>query len=237
MDFQILDDEWTVSFFNFLKSKGLDFTYFPKKRKIKFLNDLDEPLFSIRLSTQLKFDIQKNELALEEFSNYLLILIRSGIGSVGFVQNRDLLHHKVFRAYMVRKKQGKSQVKYLKTKGKSRAGSRIRLHATLEFFQDITKRVNQHLENYAVDQIGLSCSETLIPYLFGENESLNLNKKDPRIFKIPKHVGSPTLEMLYSVKEFVEKNELFIMEQGKYLFQSFMDGKNIQSDEEDSEDW
>lgn len=237
MDFQILDDEWAVSFFNFLKSKEFDFTYFPKKRKIKFFNDSGEETFSIRLSTHLRFDSQKNELLMEEFSNCLLILIRSGIGSVGFVQNGDLLHHKVFRAYMVRKKQGKSQVKYLKTKGKSRAGSRIRLNATLEFFEDISKRVNEHLENYAVDLIGLSCSETLIPYFFNDNKSLNLYKRDSRIFKIPKHIGSPTLETLYSVKEFVEKNELFIMEHGKSLFQSFVDGKNIPLGEEESEDW
>lgn len=237
MDFEILDDERTVSFFNYLKSKGLDLVYFPKKRKIKFLNDSGEPLFSIRLAIHFKFDTNKKELFLEEFSNCLLILIRSGMASVGMVQNGDLLHHKVFRAYMVRKKQGKSQVKYLKTKGKSRAGSRIRLSATLEFFEDISKRVNEHLEEYAVDQIGLSCSETLIPYFFNANERLNLYKKDPRIFKIPKHIGAPTLEMLYSVKKFLENNELLIMEDGKPLFQSFMEERKGPVDEEDSEDW
>ena len=237
MDPLIFDDKWTLSFFSFLKNNNLEIQFSTKKKKIIFLNANGEKLFSLRTSVQLHMDVQKEVLILEEFSNYLIILIRSGLAAVGLVQNGELLHHKVFRAYMVRKKQGKSQVKYLKTKGKSRAGSRVRLGETMEFFQDIGNRVNTHLKDYPVDHIGLSISTTLLPYFFNENPVLNLDKKDPRIFKIPKHVGSPTLENLFLVKNFLEKNEWYVMEGGLALLQIFNAQKKSLDHEEDSEDW
>src|SRR5690606_37458824 len=46
-----------------------------------------------------------------------LVMIRAGIAVTGYFHNGVMLDHKVFRAYMVRQKQGKSQIKYLKTKG------------------------------------------------------------------------------------------------------------------------
>jgi hypothetical protein len=237
MESLIFDDERTVLLFNFLKSKGLESEFLPKKKKINFYKGNAEKLISLRVSSKIKLDVENKGVVIEGFSNYLLILIRSGLASVGLVQNGELLHHKVFRAYMVRKKQGKSQIKYLKTKGKSRAGSRIRLNETMDFLQDIGNRVNDHLKNYPVDQIGISCSDTLLPYFFNENEKLLLDKKDSRIFKIPKHIGSPTLETLLSVKEFIESNEIILMVDGKSLFQSFLEEKNMEQDEEDSEDW
>lgn len=237
MDPQIFDDKWTVSFFNFLKDKSLEIEFFPRRKKINFYDATGQKLFSLRTSTQIRVDVQKEALLKEYYSNYLLILVRSGLAAVGLVQNGELLHHKVFRAYMVRKKQGKSQVKYLKTKGKSRAGSRVRLGETMEFFQEIGERVNKHLLTYPVDQIGLSISATLLPYFFNDNPYLKLDKRDSRIFRIPKHVGSPTLENLYSVKEFLEKNEWQVAEAGLSLLQAFNYENNPKDPEEDSEDW
>ena len=36
-------------------------------------------------------------------------------------EGEELIEHKVFKTYMVRKKQGKSQIKHLKSKGKSKS--------------------------------------------------------------------------------------------------------------------
>src|SRR5690606_23855537 len=41
-----------------------------------------------------------------------LVMIRAGIAVTGYFHNGVMLDHKVFRAYMVRQQQGKSQIKY-----------------------------------------------------------------------------------------------------------------------------
>ena len=237
MDTRLFDDKWTLSFFKFLKDKGLYREYFPKRKKMIFYNSEGEKMIVLRNSVRLRFNLQSEALEKEAFSNYLLILVRSGLAAVGMVQDGELLHHKVFRAYMVRKMQGKSQIKYLKTKGKSRAGSRVRLGESLEFFQNIGQRVNEHLKTYPVDQVGLSISKTLLPYFFNDNPGLDLDKKDPRIFKVPKHVGPPTLDTLNATKDFLEKNEWQVMENGLFLLQEFVSGKKPDFQEEDNDDW
>ncbi|MCB0738876.1 MAG: hypothetical protein KDC92_15310, partial [Bacteroidetes bacterium] len=59
--------------------------------------------------------------------NNLLVLMQAGEAVLGMVQNREMVAQKRIRKYMVRKKQGKAQITHLNQKGKSRAGSRIRL--------------------------------------------------------------------------------------------------------------
>src|SRR5690606_20973815 len=107
----------------------------------------------------------------EDRSNYVLLMIRSGIASVGYFEDGNNMDHKVFRAYMVRKKQGMSQIKYLKTKGKSRAGSRVRLAETVAFFEEINHRLQLYFKVHRIERIGLSCPVTLIPYFYGSKVS------------------------------------------------------------------
>ena len=153
MDQRLFDDDWTLGFFRFLQNKDLSIEYFRKKRKIIFYSTGHKKLLSIRISTTLAFLEQKLDLLAQDFINYVLILIKAGMASVAFFDNGNMADHKVFRAYMVRKKQGKSQLKYLKTKGKSRAGSRVRLAESEAFFSSINERVNSYFENYRVDLI------------------------------------------------------------------------------------
>lgn len=83
-----------------------------------------------------------------EDPHFSLTLIRAGQAAVGYFHQGKLLDHKVFRAYMVRQKQGKSQIKHLKTKGKSRAGSRIRLAETARFLKKSTNGFNPTLRSF-----------------------------------------------------------------------------------------
>ena len=109
---------------------------------------------------------------------------------------------------MVRKKQGKSQIKHLKTKGKSRAGSRVRLASTLEFFENINNRLQKHWEEYPFDRVALSCSKILIPYLFGSKVPTPFGKKEPRLYRIPKHLHQPNHEVMMGMHRFLTKAEL-----------------------------
>lgn len=144
--------------------------------------------------------------------NYIILLIQSGSCAVGYFENGVNLNHKVFRAYMVRMKQGKSQIKHLKTKGKSRAGSRVRLGETVEFFENINERLQEYFAQHQIHRIALSCSKILIPYLFNSKVPTPFDKKDERIYKIPKHINLPIYDVLLDTHKFLLKGELIYEE-------------------------
>ena len=170
--------------------------------------------------------------------HYVILLIQSGNCALGYFENGINLDHKVFRSYMVRKKQGKSQIKYLKTKGKSRAGSRVRLGETVEFFENINERLQTYFDEHEVHRIAISCSKTLIPYLFNSKVSTPFDKHDPRLFKIPKHIHTPIYEVMLDANKFLQKGEL-IYEEAQQPFVDALLGeeKNLFEDEDESDGW
>src|SRR5690606_24655535 len=113
---------------------------------------------------------------------------------------------------MVRKKQGTSQIKYLKTKGKSRAGSRVRLGETEEFFQNINERLNTYFKQYDIQRIALSCSKILIPFLFNGKSKAPFDKNDERIYNIPIHVHTPIYNVMTEVNKYLLRGELIFEE-------------------------
>lgn len=191
------------------KVRGLNFQTqydFNKHRVELGLEGQDREAY-LRLPLTLTCN-QNLVLDFEKEVNYLMLLVQSGSASVGVFKGEKCLAHKVFGAYMVRKKQGKSQIKHLKTKGKSRAGSRVRLASTLEFFENINLRLQDHFKEYEFDRIALSCSKILIPYLFGSKESTPFDKKDDRLYKIPKHLHQPNFEIMIGMQKYLNKAEL-----------------------------
>ncbi|AFL85446.1 hypothetical protein Belba_2916 [Belliella baltica DSM 15883] len=239
MKIEKFDKRLIFRFVTFMQSQGIAYEYNNKKHLLNFLKN-KESILKLRLPLDIDFDQNKNLLFESDFKNYVLIMIRSGIASVGFFENYINHQHKVFRAYMTRKKQGKSQIKHLKTKGKSRAGSRIRLQETLEFFESINHRLQDHFDEFRIDKIGISCSETLIPYFYGGKVSTPFEKHDKRIFKIPKHIQNPTFEELTEINKFLLQAEIRATEDGQGLYQAFLQEVNdstSHSSEENEEDW
>lgn len=165
--------------------------------------------------------------------NYVILLIQSGNCALGYFENGRNLDHKVFRSYMVRKKQGKSQIKYLKTKGKSRAGSRVRLGETVEFFENINERLQTYFEEHEVHRIAISCSKTLIPYLFNSKVSTPFDKNDPRLFKIPKHIHTPIYEVMLDANRFLQRGELIYEEAHQQLIEELLgEERNLYGEED-----
>lgn len=239
MKIEKFDKILIFKFVTFMQSKGIAYEYNNKKHLINFFID-KESILKLRLPLDLDFDFDKMLPIQADFKNYVLIMIRSGIASVGFFENYVNHQHKVFRAYMTRKKQGKSQIKHLKTKGKSRAGSRIRLQETLEFFESINHRLQEHFNEFRIDKIGISCSETLIPYFYGGKVQTPFDKQDVRIFKIPKHIQNPTFEALTEVNKFLLQSELRIGVAGQKFYEDFIkkvNESNINSTEEEDDNW
>lgn len=154
-----------------------------------------------------------------------------------YYENGQLADHKVFRAYMVRKKQGKSQIKHLKTKGKSRAGSRVRLQETLEFFENINERLQSYFEENQVDLIALGCSPTLVPYFFNSKKATPFEKSDPRIFKIPIHVPSATFENMEKTYRSISHTKIWVNAENEALVSPYLGQESPKPEEENGEDW
>ncbi|MEQ8472813.1 MAG: hypothetical protein RIC35_16595 [Marinoscillum sp.] len=140
----------------------------------------------IRLPLHVLLSEQLEILSEEAVALYLTV--ESGYAAICVMEGEENVYHTTFSAYMTRKKQGFSQIKYLKKKGKSRAGSRVRLAATVEFFEKINQTVSELEEEYELDRLALSCATTLIPFLFQSKVPFPVTKKDPILYKIPLHI-------------------------------------------------
>jgi hypothetical protein len=193
-----------------LGKKGIALEYDFDKHRFELTSDKGESGAYLRLPITLPVKGETLRPAMEV--TYLMLLVQSGSASIGVFRGEQCLEHKVFGAYMVRKKQGKSQIKHLKTKGKSRAGSRVRLASTLEFFENINSRMQGHFEQYEFDRIALSCSKILTPYLFNSKVSTPFDKRDHRIYRIPKHLHQPNYEVMLGMQRYLNKAELVFEE-------------------------
>lgn len=219
------------------ENRGFSLSIDKRKRTITSYDSNDEKKFKIRLAINLDFEEESKKIIQRDFQNHIVLIIKSGIASIAFFENRELIDHKVFRAYMVRKKQGKSQIKYLKTKGKSRAGSRVRLQETIDFFENINQRLLEYFEEYRIDTIALSCSQTLIPYFFQSKTITPFDKKDDRIYKIPKHIDSGTHENLLEVNRQLFECYLYIYKEENPDLDFTDQNDEIKPDEEKEDNW
>lgn len=199
-----LSGQLSRQFLNWIISNDIRHEYHYGKHRLNLLDEMNNPMGYVRLPIHIHYP----DSSLSGRSRYVIALIQSGSAATGIVENEKLTDHKVFTAYMVRKKQGKSQIKHLKTKGKSRAGSRIRLAGATKFFENINSRLQVYFENNGIDRIALSCSKTLIPFLFGSRIKCPFEKKDERIYMIPKDVPQPNFAILCSVNKFLLRGDL-----------------------------
>lgn len=129
---------------------------------------------------------------------YLLILIQAGHSAIAYFEAGEMLHHKVIKKYMVRGN-GRAQVGYLQTRGKSKAGSRVRLANTVTFFEDINEKLREWEVTDQATRILVSCGEKLRPLWFGSNITPPFAKDDPRLTKVPFDVQRPGLEELQQI--------------------------------------
>ena len=221
--------------FNLLKDAFEDRTYIEKKNQWEFY-DGQKVIFKLRMPITVA-SIGPADPIPNGHLNYVLLLIRSGAAAVGYFSQGENIEHKVFRAYMVRKQQGKSQIKHLKTKGKSRAGSRIRLAETFRFFEEINERLTVYFNSYPIHRIGLSCPATLIPYLYQSKEKTPFEKDDPRLMTIPTHITNPTFEVLNKTNRFLLQGELKYSEEGKTFLENIPGMRNQDEATDDEENW
>ncbi|MEQ8882583.1 MAG: hypothetical protein RLQ12_23290 [Cyclobacteriaceae bacterium] len=172
--------------FQSIREKAAGYEYDFKKHVVLLKDELNETMGFIRLP--LHWTLKDDLSLVDQAAMALYITIESGNAAICMMEGKENVYHTTFSAYMTRKKQGFSQIKYLKKKGKSKAGSRVRLAKTVTFFENINETLTELLDTYEVDRIALSITATLIPFLFQSKVACPFEKKDPRLYKIPLHI-------------------------------------------------
>lgn len=132
----------------------------------------------------------------------VVLLLRAGDAALGCWLRGELVTHKVFSRYVVRGN-GKAQSKHLKTKGKSRYGSRLRLQNAARLLSEVNDRLNTWWTDLGgFDALYVACPERLWPDLLAaEPEPLFA---DLQPIKIPRHVHTPRHEELLRVRGSLE---------------------------------
>lgn len=178
--------------------KGLEgnYEYDHGKHLVHLENSEREKMGHLRLPLHFTLDNELNLLDDEPVVLYLTI--EAGNAAICVTEGEEITYHTTFSSYMTRKKQGFSQVKYLNKKGKSRAGSRVRLASTIEFFEGINTVLEELFEEQFFDRIALSCTPTLVPYLYGSKVECPFRKTDERLYKIPLHIPQSNFTNLES---------------------------------------
>ncbi|NVJ86214.1 MAG: hypothetical protein HWE15_07900 [Algoriphagus sp.] len=214
-----------------IQKEGLGIEYVPEKHQLEISKNHQ---LLAKLYLPWDHDWIKNELQKIEDFHLALLAIRAGQAFAGYFHQDQLEDHKVFRAYMVRQKQGKSQIKHLKTKGKSRAGSRIRLAETARFFNEINERLQDYSEKFPISRWGISCSKTLWPYFFNAEVSPPFSPKQENVLSLPFHYHQASFEELQSSYSALLNFHLFLSAEGKDFFQEI---STTNSEPEDDENW
>lgn len=205
--------------FLWIKEELPHYKYDFSKHVIQLQDENYDPLGFLRLPLHIAIN---NELKIiEEDSLVLYLSIESGNAAIVVMEGKQMIYHTTFSAYMTRKKQGFSQIKYLKKKGKSRAGSRVRLAETTEFFENINTTLTTLFEDYEPDRIALNCNTTLIPYLHQSKVPCPFEKKDDRLYKIPLHIPQSNFTNLEGAIKKLMAPVLFFDERNEIVFERF----------------
>lgn len=162
---------------------------------------------------------------------YLIVLIQAGYSALGTAVNGEIINHKVIQKYMVRKKQGKAQITYLHAKGKSRAGSRMRLAQTVEFFEEINQKLFEWSAVQEFERILISCPVRLWGMLYQSRVKPPFEKRDPRILKIPVDVQVPKYRELLRINFLAQLGNVEIHQEGIVDFVESIINRIIESKE------
>jgi hypothetical protein len=212
---QVINQNFAENLISESRSQKFILSYEKKKHQI-LIEDSQDWLAKIYLPLTLEWS-ESSGFRDNPDSHFSLVLIRAGQAVTGYFHRGILVDHKVFRAYMVRQKQGKSQIKHLKTKGKSRAGSRIRLAETVQFFEAINGRLTSYADQFPIDFWGISCAKTMWPFYFSSAIAPPFSQKAQNLIELPFHISQASFEELKSAGDLLQKFHLILSEKGNSM--------------------
>ena len=225
---QVVSYEQVLLLVNQADEKGWEIRYLPEKHQLLLENKVSW-LAKLFLPWTMTW-LPEGKFQVQEDVHYCLTLVRAGQASLGYFHQGKLLDHKVFRGYLVRQKQGKSQFKYLKTKGKSRAGSRIRLEETLVFFKEINERLQVYAKQYPLNFWGLGCTKTMWPLLFDGEVKPPFSSKSAELIELPYPFTKSSYEELQELELRLQQFHLLLSPLAEPLIQLHQEDDSVADD-------
>ena len=122
---------------------------------------------------------------------HLVLLYQAGASALALYEDDTLRQAKVFKRYVVRGR-GRAQPLHLKTKGKSRYGSRLRLQQAKALRDDIVGWLRAQAGGTPPwAQLFVAAPVRLWPDLYTGNALPPFDQRDPRIVRVPLDVRTP----------------------------------------------
>jgi len=138
----------------------------------------------------------------------LLILLQAGATSIGLWRQDALICHKVIKKYVTRGK-GKAQTTYLKTKGKSRYGARLRLQNARDHLNQTNEKLHSWWsEHGAFTRVYYSCPKRLWPELFAAQVTPPFSN-DAQLIRIKRDVRVPGHQELLKIRGYLCNGVIF----------------------------
>lgn len=138
----------------------------------------------------------------------LVLLLRAGAMAFGCWQGRELVQHKAVRKYVVRGS-GKAQSTHLKTRGKSRYGSRLRLQNWRSLLGETNERVADCEQQFGPFQrIFFGVPVRVFSELFEADPKPAFGRDAGELQRIPMHVHRPDHEELLRVRAWLARGRV-----------------------------
>lgn len=145
------------------------------------------------------------ERAVDGPGRYAVLLMQAGAAALGLFEDGALLDHKALKRYVVRGK-GRAQPTHLKTRGKSRFGSRLRLRNAERLLTDVNERLGAWWQDdEPPERLFVSCPVRLFADLCRTEPGPPVGVEDPRRVHIPIDVHVPTHAELVRVHRSISR--------------------------------
>lgn len=139
---------------------------------------------------------------------HVVVLLQYGAMAIGYWDGSALVRHKAEKRYVVRGN-GTAQVTHLRTKGKSRYGSRLRLQNWQLLLADVNERLVAWWDELPEPElVFLATNPRAAAALWQAEPPPPFSRDDPRIRRVPRHVHVPDHEELLAVERFLASGEL-----------------------------
>ncbi|MFT4515042.1 MAG: hypothetical protein ACI89X_000374 [Planctomycetota bacterium] len=138
----------------------------------------------------------------------LVLLLRAGALAFGCWQGRELVQHKAVRKYVVRGS-GKAQSTHLKTRGKSRYGSRLRLQNWRSLLGEANERIADCEQQFGpFERIFFGVPVRVFSELFEADPKPVFARDAAELQRIPMHVHRPDYEELLRVRAWLARGRV-----------------------------
>ena len=140
---------------------------------------------------------------------YAVLLFQAGAAALGLFEDGEMLEHKAMKRYVVRGK-GRAQPTHLKTRGKSRFGSRLRLKNAQMLLEEVAERLRRWWgRDPEPTRLYLSCPKRLFADLCRTEPPPPVTPDDARVIRIPLDVHVPRHAELLRVHRSIARGRLW----------------------------